>query len=44
LDIECFGTEFSEVNEQFEVTSSVKNGEIILEMELNIECFPTECC
>jgi len=26
MDNECFGTEFSEVKEQFEVTCSIRNG------------------
>jgi len=38
LDIECFRTKCSEVNEQFLVTCSIRNGEFILEMELDIEC------
>jgi len=31
------------VNLQFELANSLRNGEIILEMELDIECFRTEC-
>jgi len=30
LPIECFGTECSDGKDQFEVTSSIKNGENIL--------------
>jgi len=33
LDVECFRTKYSEVNMQFEVTSSIRNGKVILEME-----------
>jgi len=32
FNVECFRTEYSEVNEQFEVTISIRNWEIVLEM------------
>jgi len=34
-----FGTEFSELDMQFELTSSIRNDKINMEMELVIECF-----
>jgi len=38
-----FRREYSELNVQLVVTSGIKNGKFIFEMELDIGCFRTDC-
>ena len=37
VNIECCRTKCSKENDQYELTSRITNGDIILEMELNID-------